>query len=42
MKMGGELQVAVAVMHALEGDQLQISLSPDDSAQKVVDLIHKG
>ena len=42
MKIGGELQAAVAVMQALEGNHLQINLSPDDSAQKVVDLIHEG
>ena len=42
MKIGGELQAAVAVMQALEGDHLQINLSPKDSAQEVVDLIHEG
>lgn len=39
MKVGGEIVSAVAVMEPVEGDQLQISLSPDDSAQNIVDLI---
>ncbi|MBC7594814.1 MAG: hypothetical protein H7288_12895 [Kineosporiaceae bacterium] len=42
IKIGGEIQAAVVVMEALEGDHVQISVSPDDNAQKIVDLIHKG
>ncbi|TFC91938.1 hypothetical protein [Cryobacterium sp. TMT3-29-2] len=42
IKIGGEIQAAVVVMEAMEGDQVQISVSPDDNAQKIVDLIHKG
>jgi hypothetical protein len=40
MKIGGELQNAVAVMQALEGDYVQIALAADDSAQDLVDLIN--
>jgi len=39
LKIGGELQAAVVVMEPLTGDQVQISLPPEDSAQKVVDRI---
>lgn len=39
IRIGGELQAAVQVMEALEGDQVQIAVSPDDSAQEIVDLI---
>lgn len=42
IRIGGEIQAAVMVMQALEGDHVQISISPDDSAQEIVDLIHKG
>ncbi|MBG6060062.1 hypothetical protein RCH16_003519 [Cryobacterium sp. MP_M5] len=42
IKIGGEIQAAVVVMEAMEGDHVQISVSPDDNAQKIVDLIHKG
>ena len=42
IKIGGEIQAAVVVMDAMEGDHVQISVSPDDNAQKIVDLIHKG
>jgi hypothetical protein len=42
IKIGDELQAAVVVPQALEGDQVQIMLSPDESAQKVVDLIRGG
>lgn len=39
IRIGDELQAAVRVMEALEGDQIQIALSPDESAQDLVDLI---
>lgn len=42
MKIGGEIRAAVRVMEALEGDYVQIALSPDDNAQDVVDLIRGG
>ena len=42
MRIGGELKAAVVVMQAMEGDQVQIGLSPDDNAQGVVDLIRRG
>ena len=42
MKIGGEIQAAVTVMQALDGNQVQIILSPEDSAQEVVDLIREG
>ncbi|TFB54228.1 hypothetical protein [Cryobacterium sp. Sr3] len=42
IKIGGEIQAAVVVMEAMEGDHVQISVSPDDNAQEIVDLIHKG
>ncbi|TFD35945.1 hypothetical protein E3T40_07240 [Cryobacterium sp. TMT1-19] len=42
IKIGGEIQAAVVVMEAMEGDHVQISVSPEDNAQKIVDLIHKG
>lgn len=41
-RIGGELQAAVAVMEALESDQVQIGLPPDDSAQEMVALIQEG
>lgn len=42
IRIGGELRAAVAVVEALEGDQVEIGLSPDDSAQEIVDLIQGG
>ena len=42
IKIGGEIQAAVVVMEAMEGAHVQISVSPDDNAQEVVDLIQKG
>jgi hypothetical protein len=42
MRIGGELKAAVVVMQAMENDQVQIGLSPDDNAQGVVDLIRRG
>ena len=42
ISIGGELQAAVVVMEALEGDQVQIALSPDDNVQEIVDLIQGG
>ncbi|MDH6236570.1 hypothetical protein [Cryobacterium sp. CG_9.6] len=39
VKVGDELVSAVTVMEPVEGDQLRITLSPDDSAQNIVDLI---
>ena len=42
LKIGGEIQAAVTVVEALEGNQLQIILSPEDSAQEVVDMIREG
>ena len=42
MRIGGEVQAAVVVMEALTGDQLQIGLSPDESAQELVDQIREG
>ncbi len=42
IQIGGEIQAAVVVMEAVEGDHVQISVSPEDNAQKIVDLIHKG
>ncbi|MHB1329975.1 MAG: hypothetical protein ACYC2K_17385 [Gemmatimonadales bacterium] len=42
LKIGGEIRAAVRVMQVLEDDHIQIILSSDDSAQKLVDLIHQG
>ena len=42
IKIGGEIQAAVVVMDALKGDHVQIGVSRDDNAQRIVDLIHKG
>jgi hypothetical protein len=39
-KVGDDLLAAVAVMEALEGDQVTIALSPDDDPQRIADLIH--
>ena len=39
IRIGDDLQAAVRVMEALKGDQIQIALSPDESAQAIVDLI---
>lgn len=41
MKFGDEMR-AVAVPEAIERDQVQIMLSPDEDAQELVDLIHGG
>lgn len=42
MKIGDEIVAAVVVAEVLDGKQLQISLSPDDSAKEIVDLIQGG
>jgi len=42
MRIGDEIRAAVTVAEPLTGDSLTIALSPDDSAQEVVDLINKG
>lgn len=42
VKIGGEIQAAVAVMEALDGTHLQLSLSPDDDAHEIVNLIREG
>lgn len=42
IKTGGEIQAAVTVMQKLQSNQLQVAISPDDSAQDFVDLIHGG
>lgn len=42
IRIGGELRAAVVVMEALEGDQAQIGLAPEVSAQDIVDLIQGG
>ena len=42
MEFGDEIVAAVAVPAAMESDQVQMMLSPDDSAQNLVDLIHEG
>lgn len=42
IKIGGKLQATALVMQAMEGDHIQIILEPDDSAQEVVDRIHRG
>jgi hypothetical protein len=39
IRITGEIEAAVVVMEALEGDEVQISLSPDESAQDLVDRI---
>ncbi|ANP71764.1 hypothetical protein PA27867_0797 [Cryobacterium arcticum] len=39
IKVGGEVQTAVRVMEAMKGDQVQIALGTDESAQDLVDLI---
>jgi preprotein translocase subunit SecD len=39
IRIAGEIESAVVVMEALEGDEVQISLSPDDNAQDLVDRI---
>ena len=39
IKVGGELQSAGRVMETMKGDQVQIALGPDESAQDLVDLI---
>lgn len=42
LKVGDQIEAAVAVMQALEGDHVRIMLSPDDRPQRVVDLIQAG
>lgn len=42
IRIEGETVAAVVVMEALTGDQVQIALSPEDSAQDVVDGIRAG
>lgn len=42
IRIGDEILASVRVMDALEGDQIQIALSPDESAQEIVDLIHEN
>jgi preprotein translocase subunit SecD len=42
IRIGGELRAAVVVMEALQGDQAQIGLAPDESAQDIVELIERG
>ncbi|TFC52846.1 MULTISPECIES: hypothetical protein [unclassified Cryobacterium] len=39
IKIGDKLQAAVRVMDVSTGDQVQIALAPDESAQDLVDLI---
>jgi len=39
IRIGGELHAAVVVMEALTGDQVQIGLAPDVSAQDLVEVI---
>ena len=36
IKIGGELRAAVMVMQELDGDQVQIALSPDDNAEEII------
>lgn len=42
LKAGDEILAAVMVMEALDGEQLHIIISPDDDAQKIVELIREG
>ena len=42
IRIGGELEAAVTVMEPLDGDQVQIGLSPDEDAQAFVDRIQQG
>jgi hypothetical protein len=44
LKIGDDLRAAVVVMEALNGNEVTISLSPDDDPQEMVDLIgdHDG
>jgi len=39
IKIGDEIRATVMVVEPLSGDSVMIALSPDDSAQEVVDLI---
>jgi preprotein translocase subunit SecD len=39
IRVGDELQSAVRVIEAMKGDQVQIALEPNESAQDLVDLI---
>lgn len=41
MKAGDKIIGAVVVAEALQGEELQIGLSPDASAQEIVDLIQR-
>ncbi len=41
MKIGDEILAAVMVAEAVEGKQLQIALSPDDDAKRIVELIRE-
>jgi len=40
MKFGEKKLVALTVKDAIDRDQMQIALSPDESAQELLDLIH--
>lgn len=42
LKIGDSIRAAVIVPEALEGNQITILLSPDDSAQDVVSLLHEN
>ena len=42
IKIGGEIQAAVRVMEATKDDHVQLSASPENTAQEIVDLIRKG
>lgn len=42
MQISDEIVAAVMVPEALEGKQLQIALSPEESAQEIVDLIERS
>jgi hypothetical protein len=42
VKIGGEIQSVVTVMEAVAEGRVQISFSPNISAQEAVDLIHEG
>ena len=42
VKIGGEIQAVVTVMQAVDNGRVQIGLSPEESAQEAIDLIHGG
>lgn len=42
IRIDGEVVAAVVVMEALTDDEVQIALSPEDSAQDIVDSIRAG